>query len=423
MGEETPAKPVALSKRPEDLIYQSCYAPVDLRSMLAHAETRSRIRRLPAAQLFFSLKELDDEEISQLLPHVTEEQWSAVLDLEIWRKDRMSLPALLGWQRHVITAEAAVARKLVRAAEPELWELAFRRGMRVYEKIDQDEFEDEPDAADVMETPDGQFLVAFPGNREQAKVMRGLLQRLYELDPATTALLIQEARFRTPMELEEEAYQNRRRRLEDLGFPDYYDALSVYSPIRLGERLRSKPRTQSGVQGELPVPTGMFQAYGPLLLFQCLAANSATGDLQALVEELFLFCNRLLAADRVPPGDSARIRRGIRKAVCGINLGLSLWSGDDLQRATAGLREHFLLEFFQLGFGALCGLREEARQCLGDPPRRRSLRGMGLLRRYPVLLRRIDGKVKMRFLRHAADLAATRRWLERQARLPDPEKP
>ncbi len=387
--------------------------------MLAHAETRSRIRRLPAAQLFFSLKELDDEEISQLLPHVTEEQWSAILDLEIWEKDRMKLPALLGWQRHILTAEAPVARKLVRAAEPELWELVFRRGMRVYEKTDQDEFEEEPDAADVMETPDGQYLVAFPGNREQARVLRGLLQRLYELDPATTSLLIQEARFRTPIELEEEAYQNRRRRLEDLGFPDYYDALGIYVPLNPKDRLRRKPQPKSSVAGDLPVPSGMFQAYGPLLLFQALAAVSATGDLQNLVEELFLLSNRLLVADRVPPGDAVRIRRGIRKAVCGINLGLSLWSQDDLHRATAGLREHFLLDFFQLGYGALCELRRQTRDHLGDPPRRRSLRAKGLLRRYPVLLRRFGGRVKMRFMRHAADLDAARRWLERQPTSPD----
>ena len=41
-------------RRPQELIYRSCYAPADLHEMLATADGRSRIRRLPPAQLYFS---------------------------------------------------------------------------------------------------------------------------------------------------------------------------------------------------------------------------------------------------------------------------------------------------------------------------------------------------------------------------------
>jgi hypothetical protein len=383
--------------------------------MLAGSEGRGRIRRLPAAQLFFSLKELDDDEVSSLLPHLTEEQWAAVLDLEIWHRDRLSLPALLGWQRHLLTAEDPVARKLVRATDPEIWELAFRKGMVVFARSDPDEFEGEPGDGEIFETPDGQFLVELNCPSDQARILRALVLRLYALDSESAAVMLQEARFRSPMELEEEAYQSRRRRVEDLGFPDYYDALSVYTPLRREDRLLEK--VWSGEEfgpGELPVPTGMFQAYGPLLLFRALAAGSRRGSLEPLVEELFLLCNKVLAADRISPGDAGRIRQGIRKTVCGVNLGLSLWSADDLEKAETGVRNHFLVQFFQLGYGALTELREMARNQLPQEPEpSASHRWRGLTRGYPILLRSREGRLRYRYLSDRRDWTAAVKWLNR----------
>ena len=105
----------------QELIYHSVYAPVDVRAMLATAETRGRIRRLPVSHLFFGLKELDDEEFLKLLPHVTEEQWSGILDLALWSGDKMNSGEFLDLERHIVRAEDPVARKLVRAADSDLW--------------------------------------------------------------------------------------------------------------------------------------------------------------------------------------------------------------------------------------------------------------------------------------------------------------
>ena len=43
----------------------------------------------------FSLKELDEVEIQRLLLHLTEEQWTGILDLDLWSKDRVHLTRFL----------------------------------------------------------------------------------------------------------------------------------------------------------------------------------------------------------------------------------------------------------------------------------------------------------------------------------------
>ncbi|UCF36525.1 MAG: hypothetical protein JSU96_17145, partial [Acidobacteriota bacterium] len=183
MSNQESSKTVSpLIQRPEELVYRACYAPADLQSMLESSETRSKIRRLPATQLFFSLKEMDDQEIVSLLPHLTEEQWTAILDLDLWTKDRISAGAFLHWQRHIVEAEDAVARKILRATDHEYWLSILSRNLQVFAKTEEDEFDGEPDEErEVLISPDGYFLIGLPRHGEMARLIRSLLIRLYQL--------------------------------------------------------------------------------------------------------------------------------------------------------------------------------------------------------------------------------------------------
>lgn len=402
-------------EQPESLVYRSCYAPVDLREMLASADSRARIRRLPAAQFFFSLKELDDEEISRLLPHITDEQWTTILDLDIWNRDQADLNRFLDWQRHILSPEKAVAHKLARAADAELWELAWKKELHILARSEEDEFEGEPEAErDYFETPDRQFLVGLPCDPEKARLLRLLIFRLYELEAESAAVLLNSSRFRTTIELEEEAYQERRRRLEDLGFQDYFEAIEIYTPRELHEKLPLKimesPVEVSQIAARLPQ-----RHEGPMLLLQAFAAFQSAPEIQSLVEELFFVCNKLLSADRVSTSDPGRIQKSIRKVISGMNLGLDCWAEGDLGRAVEGIRRHYLLSFFQLGYGQILDLQKQAgvlrSQCTPEAGSRLDLLLQGLQRRYPRKLELRGGKPGYRFFETRSELETTRNHL------------
>ena len=404
-------------QRPEELVYRSCYAPIDLARMLANPDERSLIRRLPAAQVFFAIKALDDETIARLLPQITEEQWTTVLDLDLWRKDRVNLHAFLGWQRHLLDAEDAVARKLVRATDLRLWQTLFRRFLEVYVRVEEDEFESEPVDRDSIVTPDGGFIVGLPRNPEASRVCRSLLARLYELDADWIRSTLLQARLRTPSELEEDAYQNRRRRIEDLGFQDYFDAIEVYSPLELTDSLPEKRWEKRGDFSDLPEGAPKLAADGPMLLFQAMSSLDSA-EIENLVEELFFVCNKLLSADRVSPESPRRVKHGIRKALSGINLGLSCWSEDQLGKAAAGLRRHFLVSFFQLGFGRLVELRTRALR-IGEDGRSPEPGSFaeacleGLQRRFPVQSRRRKGRIRRRPIDDRGEWQRAHEFLEK----------
>jgi hypothetical protein len=398
----------ALVHHTQELIYHSVYAPVDVREMLATAETRGRIRRLPVPHLFFGLKELDDEELIKLLPHVTEEQWSGILDLALWSRDKMSTEEFLDLERHIVRAEDPVARKLVRAADSDLWEFIFKQKLKIYPRVEEDEFEAEPQEGEWLETPDQNYLILLPQKPEEARLLRAMILRLFALDPQYISLLLASCQARTSIEIEETAYQNRKRRVEEMGFQDYFDAIDIYTLFPPEEALPQKKREQILEVSALPVKL-QDQLKGPLLLFQALDLITSPQDSQALLEEIFFVCNKVLSADCASPGDPDRVKETIGKAIAGINLGLDWHSKGNLQRAAQDLQRHYLQSFFQVGYSRIMDLQEKAQQLKEasialDPGSFLEIFVEELLRKYPRLAEQSGTKIQKRFFCTRRDL-------------------
>lgn len=349
--------------RAADLIFKASYSPVEVADLLSSAETRSRIRRLTPHQLFFGLSKLDDQQMQQLLPQVTEEQWAAILDLSLWDRDSADTDTLLNWQRHMIEAPDAVARKLWRATSFQLWELAFSRDFKIVRWLDEDTTDGTlDDDAATLTTPDGGYSIQLPEDPRKAELWSALIVRLFRLEAEQMALILEESLLRTPIELEEEAYQERCRRLEDFGFQDYFEALDIYTPLAAGADLPAKNPDLPAQPVVLPSP--LEQSSPGILFLQALARIDDQTLLQELLEEIFFVCNKVLSADRVQPDDSVRLRETIRKGLAGLNLGLSLHARDDVEAAVTTLSTRHFLSLFQLGYGHLLSLQSKARRIL-----------------------------------------------------------
>ena len=401
--------------RSEELIYNRIYRPVDVGAMLESADTRGQIRRLAVPHLFFGLKELGDEDFLRLLPHVTEEQWTGVLDLDLWSGDNMSSGQFLDLERHIVQAEDPVARKLIRAADPELWELLFKRKLKIYPKVEEDEYAAEPQAGEWLETPDKNYLILLPQNPEEARLLRALILRLYELEHNYVSILFESSAARTSAGIEEIAYQNRKSRVEAMGFQDYFEAIDIYTFIPPEESLLEKKQEQIRVVSTLPVQFEK-EFKGPLLLFQAFALITNPQDSQALLEELFFVCNKVLSADRASPADPERVKKTIGKAITGINLGLDWHSKGNLQKAAEDLRRHYLQSFFQAGYSRLVELQRKGRElkdASGEPEPGSFLEAFleGLLKKYPLMSEQREGKIQTRFFQTRRDLETAKEYL------------
>ncbi len=404
--------PRELTVRPEEAVYRSCYAPVSVADMLADGMSRGKIRRLPVAQLFFGISELSEAELVALMPQITEAQWTGILDLGLWKRDRTSSTEFLARSRLLLAADEPVARKLLRGSDPELWQLAFNRLLEVIPREDES---DEPNlpGGDWIATPDARFWIRLPDDPEASRLMRPLLLKLFELDPEQTTQYILLSNARTVSELEETAYQNRRRRLEDLGFQDYFDSISVFSRLTREDQLPHKTWQPSSENVAVVAPG---RPLAGLFFFETLARLSEGTRQQAILEELFYVSNKVLSADLVSPEHPASVKIGIRKTVLGINIGLELAASRDVRQATRLLETRYLQSFFQLAYGRLMELQDLARQLearIGSAPDSYPDQLVrGLLRRYPLLAVRTPTRIKKRFFQTLTDVERCRGILE-----------
>jgi len=377
-----------------------------------------RVRELPPVHLFYGLTALDEKEMLAVLPYLSPEQWNGVLDLSVWTRDRMSLARFLEWQRHLLATDHPLATRLAGAVDSDLWELLFKKSLDIYERISEDEYEHEPRPdEDWLRTPDGEYIIVVRARGEQATLLRSILLRLYELNPDATRLMLASCRARTSIEIEESAYQQKRRRIEELGFQDYFEAVEVYSSLPSSGSLPQKKWETS--QGVSTLPARMPAAgRGSWLLFRAFSLVPDPAESGRLLEELFFVCNKVLSADRVSPADTVGVRRGLRRALSGINLGLDVWSGGDAARAAAGIRRHYLQSFFQIAYGELRALRARARSRVSaapavEPGSLEEAVIQGLNRRYPLFTLRVRGRFRRRHFLTRRDLDWTARSLSR----------
>ena len=142
-----------------------------------------------------------------------------------------------------------------------------------------------------------------------------LLNALYSQDLDFSRKILVGTRGELDAELEEQAYRWRSGRMADLGFTDYYEALEVYreidpASVRLGgtPAPRVRPLVDEGEAPSLRIPSALVEKLASGSPFaRAIAGVTSPEELANLNAALVALSNRVLAADRVTPGDDEAV--------------------------------------------------------------------------------------------------------------------
>ena len=167
-------------------------------------------------------------------------------------------------------------------------------------------------------------------------------------------------------ELEEQAYQYRSARLSDRGFPDFFEAQSVFgylNPRQFDEIRRSHipPNREEtlGDEGQLSMAV-MAPGADSSLFNAALTAGFAAQGKRQIRSEMALVANQVLVARSVDFGDPEAVREAIDLTHHYMNLGLEHLAGGDLNTAIEYLRETHLKLLLRLGVSLTIDLRKRA---------------------------------------------------------------
>jgi hypothetical protein len=351
-------------------------------ALLAGPDPERAVRALPGDELYYVIHELGLRDAGDILALARPEQVQAVLDFALWERDQI-VPERAGeWLEAIAEAPYETIGDWVAGLDVELFALLLRQTSRIYD-LSQEEAPDEP-AGTLYPTPDGLFVLdvtGVPGDaaaddesgesaRTQeagpmttsARAIVRIVDALYRADRTLARRLLVGARSELDSELEELAYRWRQGRMEDLGFQDYYEALEVYreldpASVRIGETEPGKARVRpldergdaAGGPARAPAPLVERLTRGASPFARAAQGLRSADEVAELHFALVALTNRVLAADRVTPGDDAAVAAALERLLATLDLALEFLARGDTAREVEALRTIPLVRLFRLG--------------------------------------------------------------------------
>ncbi|MBI2376897.1 MAG: hypothetical protein HYV07_23055 [Deltaproteobacteria bacterium] len=367
---------------PWEITVRSALAKRRVKDLLDRPDADQAIASLSEVESYYLVKELGIDDALPLLAVMGREQLRAIVDLDVWRKDRVELADLLTWLSAFADISSEKLYEAATAVDFELMGLLVRRRLLVCSaKLPEEEI---PrwvhDSDDVSQTPDGRFFVGsraidedddadpdedFDGpslDEEERKSVVYIIDKLYKAeDWELAARILRLAETDLSSSLEEHALRFRNARLEDLGFPSRERAIEVYGPLD-PEHLAVEEATSIDCGLRLPAIHAEELSRNSLL-DAALRAIEDPSIVARIEGELVPLANAVLVSDRAVPGDLDGLSRSLAR-ISG-NLSLALAHGtspsERLRVARERLERFPLRSLFRVGHTLTIRLADRAR--------------------------------------------------------------
>ena len=395
--------------------------------ILSAPEAERLVQSFSPETLFYTVKEIGVSDAGDLLSMAIPEQIKALFDLDCWRKDRADLGRMREWIEVMAEAGRRHMTDALMELDLEMVTLLLRTYIRVH-RLDEAQAALDVLSRQVMQF-DEHYVVEFIRHDNILPLVQEFLEEVFERDYDYFASLMEEIYWGVEAELEEAAYQFRRTRLGDQGFPDYFDAQGVFAylnprkfaEIRAGYVAPSREDLLSE-EAMLAPEMALIEPGGDnSLLNAALTAGFAAPGKRQLRSEMAMVTNEVLVARAIDFGDLDAVRTAVEMTHHYLNLGLEHLAGGDLKTAIESLRDTHLKLLFRLGVSLTIDLRKRAEAIVArlgitrgaaggreisylDSPYREAL--AGFTRTMPQFFAGLDGKgaVTMRDFGQMRDL-------------------
>lgn len=362
------------------------------------------VAKIPEIEIFLTIKEVGEHDALDLISLTTPDQLTYILDLDLWGKDQIIPERFLFWLEILEQCGENKLRQFFRTADLEFLVSAFRKVLRVYQNSNPEEMpgENAENRDSTLFSLDQIYYIKF-ADEKYAPLLRRLIHFLYSSLPGIYQTLMEQIFWGIPAEDEELALRWRNGRLADQGFPNFDEALEIYTYFS-PEKIKKKRFFP------LPQPEGPF--HPPRFLevacketfFSLVLQNAFPEENRERIKwELAGLINRVLIADGAHLGDAEAFYQSARKALQTLDLGLKYLSNENPAEARQLLKEVPVTRIFQTGYSLGLDLQRRAQKLvqkgwLADLPRKEEILDSplqetikGLLRKRPVFFNENNG--------------------------------
>ena len=334
--------------------------------ILAAPEAERLVQSFSPETLFYTVKEIGSADAGDLLSMALPQQVKSLFDLDCWDKDRPNVERMREWIEALADAGRARLAQGLMELDLELVSILMRDYIKVHLLDDPASSPDAPSNRYVQF--DEHYLIEYVRQDHITQHISDFIEEAFERDYKYFAGLMDECYWGVKAELEEQAYQFRRARLNDRGFPDYYEAQDVFAYINPRSFLDIRAQYVAPSRAELLddselVPPGsapMIAGADNSLFNTALTAGFAAEGKRQVRSEMAMVSNQVLVARSIDFGDLDAVRVAVEMTHNFLNLGLESLAGGDLETAIEHLRDTHLKLLFRLGVSLTVDLRKRA---------------------------------------------------------------
>ncbi len=383
------------------------------------------VRQLSHDDFFWLIKKIGDEDSLPLLELASHDQWHHLLDLELWKRDRIDLEQAFLWLGRLHRADPGRLAGWLFGEGQLLMSYCLFKKIRV-DVRDPDEVYD---LRDGFFTLDGVYYINVP-DEGLRQTIEGIIRSLAEQDINRYHALVSGLAGLLPAETEEELYRLRSVRLAEHGFLPFEEAVSIYARLEENALHPGEKRTPSCETWEektdAPAPVlPLYHARGRDMLTMVISGIKDDILLNRIELEFAGLCNQILSADGSILSEFSILLRTCRKAAGYLNLALENLCGEDISLAGRILKENPLASVFRVGFGMALELKWEAeRWWKGSWFHRQGLAPdfwgdewgeslKGILQKRPLFYTGGEGEESFRGFERLSELDAARKILHR----------
>lgn len=203
---------------------------------------------IPIQPLYVSLQNTEPDQVAMILPKLSSEQRQALRDIDFWQKDTVDPNSVYHWIE--VYSKVRDEEVILEFVKSEDFLLAFKNQFTIQTFDAEDPMY--PDGNNYFLTEDNQLLIEYPEDFSMVQELKEMIRRLYaDIGVENAYAFLFKLVVDSYQLLEEDQYQEKKERLRDFGFVDYFDALAYNSPFMNEAQIDGFIKTKKGETGDL----------------------------------------------------------------------------------------------------------------------------------------------------------------------------
>jgi hypothetical protein len=347
------------------------------------------VHSIPEEDFYFLIHDIGHNDSLPLLSLASNKQWEYMVDLQVWKKDRLEITSITKWLDLLFKADPVRLIKWLITEKTEFLDFYLLNNIELrIREHDQDPSDfgkgfftvDDTYYIRVIEDPTDQISDISESDTQPKRFRKEFLVKFLNsiaaYDHVKYQQILHEALSIIPAEVEEEAFRMRNVRLAEKGFLPFDEAIGVYQPLspkNLKSRSAKSLIKEEGKELLLPVPFFPADMLKEDNLFTRSLARIESDDiLQQIKAEFAFLCNQVITADHKKISEKKELSDIVKKACGYISIGLERMTEKEggISSNLRGdhcalfLKKHPLSSVFRVGYGLALKLKWRAEKWL-----------------------------------------------------------